>query len=260
LIHDDVMDGAATRRGRPSVHETFARDHHREQWLGEARRFGEGMGVLLGDLALVCAERELVDVATPVRVLWHEMQIELTMGQSLDLVSTAARDRDGRVARSIAILKSGRYTVTRPLQLGAAVAGRLDELAAPYAAIGDPLGEAFQLRDDLLGVFGDPARTGKPVGSDLTEGKATPLAAIAATRCRGREQALLARIGAPDLRPDEVDALCTLLETSGARAAVEHRVRRLGRRALDAIADAPIPPAARAGLRDLARRTLWRES
>ena len=176
LVHDDIMDGSATRRGLRTAHLAFGDRHDAAVWRGEARRFGEGVAILIGDLAHVYADRLMADTAAPVRAVWDELRIELNVGQYLDILGTARGDTDHEGARRIARYKSGKYTIERPLHVGAALAGRLDELQASLSAYGDPLGEAFQLRDDLLGAFGEEAATGKPVGDDLREGKPTPAA------------------------------------------------------------------------------------
>ncbi len=182
LVHDDVMDGSPTRRGAPTTHLAFADAHRAAGWRGEDRRFGEGAAILVGDMAHVYADVLLGDAPADAWAVWHELRLELDVGQYLDLLGTARADRDRDAARRIARYKSGKYTIERPLHVGAALAGRLGDLAGPLSAYGDPLGEAFQLRDDVLGAFGDPARTGKPVGQDLREGKPTPLLAAAAER------------------------------------------------------------------------------
>jgi geranylgeranyl diphosphate synthase type I len=182
LVHDDVMDGSDRRRGLPSIHRRFIDLHHEAGWHGEARRFGEGSAILVGDFAFVYADVLMASAPAVARPVFDELRIELCVGQYLDLAATAAGGRDPGQARRIEWYKSGKYTVERPLHLGAALAGRLHDLRAPLSAVGLPLGEAFQLRDDLLGVFGDPAVTGKPVGDDLREGKLTPLVASAASR------------------------------------------------------------------------------
>ena len=179
LIHDDVMDGSGTRRGLDAVHQRFIRAHRDGGWRGEPRRFGEGIAILVGDFA--CTYADLLMRAAPAAALdvYDELRVELCVGQSLDLVGTAMRSTDVDDARRIATYKSAKYTVERPLHLGAALADRIDDLRPALSAIGLPLGEAFQLRDDLLGVFGEERVTGKPVGDDLREGKPTPLVALA---------------------------------------------------------------------------------
>ena len=171
LVHDDIMDGSDTRRGRDAVHRQFARRHEDESWRGPARRFGDGMAILVGDFALVYADILLRGAPADAQEIYDELRVELCVGQSLDLVGTATARTDAETARRISTYKSGKYTVERPLHLGAALAGRDEELSGPLSAIGLPMGEAFQLRDDVLGAFGETAVTGKPVGDDLLEGK-----------------------------------------------------------------------------------------
>ena len=235
LMHDDVMDGSPTRRGTRTIHVEFADRHERDGWRGEARRFGEGVAILVGDLAAVYADRLMLDAPAAARRVWHELEIELEVGQYLDVLGTARGGTDLATARRIARYKSGKYTIERPLHLGAALAGRLNELAGPLSAFGDPLGEAFQLRDDILGTFGDSARTGKPVGDDLREGKPTPLLAIATDRSTGADADLLARVGSLDLGDDEVVALQQLLVSTGAVEQIERSIHDLTDQAVAAI-------------------------
>jgi len=261
LMHDDVMDGSATRRGIPTIHVEFTGEHRRGAWRGEGRRFGEGVAILVGDLAGVYADR-LLDGAPPdARRVWDELKIELNVGQYLDVLGTARGGTDLATARRIARYKSGKYTIERPLHLGAALAGRLDELRPAFSAYGDPLGEAFQLRDDVLGSFGDAAITGKPVGEDLREGKPTPMLAIAVERTKAGSPgaALLARVGAPDLTDEEIDELQSLLETSGARQRAELTIQALTEQAITAIGTAPVTAEARSALVALARYVAARE-
>jgi geranylgeranyl diphosphate synthase type I len=227
LVHDDVMDGSATRRGASTVHVEFDSLHAVSGWRGESRRFGEGVAILIGDLAEVYADR-LMSATTPEAFsVWNELKIELNVGQYLDVLGTARGGTDIATARRIARYKSGKYTIERPLHVGAALAGRLGDLEAALSAYGEPLGEAFQLRDDILGAFGDEALTGKPVGDDLLEGKPTPLLAIANERAAGADAELLGRVGRPDLTPDEVAAIQDLLMRCGARAEIEGSIAAL---------------------------------
>jgi geranylgeranyl diphosphate synthase type I len=261
LIHDDVMDGSDMRRGSDAVHRHFVREHVNARWRGEPRRFGEGMAILVGDFACVYAD-VLIRGAPPDAVaIYDELRIELCVGQSLDLVGTARATADPVAARRIATYKSGKYTVERPLHLGAALAGRLDALAQPLSDVGLPLGEAFQLRDDVLGVFGDEDVTGKPVGDDLREGKLTPLVAIATERVGDDpdDAVLLARLGAPDLDPLEVRALQELFVRSGALAKVERAIERLVGEARAALARTDLIGDARERLDDLATYIAWRD-
>jgi geranylgeranyl diphosphate synthase type I len=256
LIHDDVMDGSGTRRNRDTIHVAFAREHRERGWRGESRRFGEGVAVLLGDLAFVYADQLMAGAPADALRLYTELRIELTIGQYLDLLGAARGDVDEEGSRRIAHYKTAKYTIERPLHLGAALAGRFGELGPALSAFGLPLGEAFQLRDDLLGVLGDEAVTGKPVGDDLREGKATPVLALAVAEVRRRRDhpaaRLLARVGAPDLGQDEVQALRALLVATGAVAEAERRVERLVAEARHALAEVALTPPARQALSELA--------
>lgn len=250
LIHDDVMDASDTRRGRPSVHRRFQAMHEVERLRGDGARFGEGLAILAGDLAFVLADVLLAEIPPAAREVWNELRVELTMGQWVDVVAAACGDRSTETARWIAAYKSGRYTVERPMHLGAALADRPD-LCAGFSAIGEPLGQAFQLRDDLLGVVGDPAQTGKPVGADLRDGKATLLLAFATALADDTGRRQLARIGAPDLGDDELDELRELLVRCGAIDAVEHEIEALVNRAQQALERCSLHPPAGEALRGL---------
>jgi geranylgeranyl diphosphate synthase type I len=185
LVHDDVMDDSHTRRGMETVHWAFRDRHAAAGWAGEGRRFGEGVAILIGNIAFVYADILLAGAPPAAIKVFGELRLEVNIGQYLDLLGTARRDASLELAERICQYKTGKYTIERPLHLGAALADRLDDLAPWYSAYGMPLGEAFQLRDDLLGVFGDSSLTGKPVGEDLREGKPTALYALARRRASG---------------------------------------------------------------------------
>jgi len=259
LVHDDVMDGSAVRRGQAAVHRRFINRHDSLEWRGEARRFGEGAAILVGDFAFVYADMLFGEAPPVARQVFDELRVELCVGQYLDLEGTATASSDGAQAARIARYKSGKYTVERPLHLGAALAGQLDDLRQPLSAVGLPLGEAFQLRDDLLGVFGDSTITGKPVGDDLREGKLTPLLAAAATRVDGAGARVLGRIGQPDLTPADVEAVQALLVDCGACDEVEGAIEGLVGEALAALDATPITCEARAALQELATYVAWRD-
>ena len=249
LIHDDIMDGSSTRRSMETIHVLFEERHALDGWRGEGRRFGEGVGVLVGDLAFVYADKLLAGAPDAALDVFTELRIEVNVGQYLDLVGTARGVTGEETARRISLFKSGKYTVERPLHLGAALAGRLDELAGPLSAYGLPLGEAFQLRDDLLGAFGDESVTGKPVGEDLREGKPTLLYAAARSRV---DHPLLDRYGAPSLSDAEVSDLQDLLVGSGAVAHVEATIEARVREALVALDVVGLAAEARIALAELA--------
>jgi geranylgeranyl diphosphate synthase type I len=251
LMHDDVMDGSSTRRGERTVHVTFDDLHRENGWRSESRRFGEGVAILIGDLAEVYADRLMAAAPPAAFAVWNELKIELNIGQYLDIIGAAGGDVDLETARRIARYKSGKYTIERPLHVGAALAGRLDDLAEPLSRYGAPLGDAFQLRDDILGTFGDSARTGKPVGDDLREGKPTPLLAIARARATAAQHEILSRVGSLDLDSAEIIEM-QAFEDTGARESVERTIAELTEQAIDALATAPLEGRALDALRDLA--------
>ncbi|MGH9243677.1 MAG: polyprenyl synthetase family protein [Acidimicrobiales bacterium] len=258
LVHDDVMDGSATRRGARAAHLEFAARHSLARWRGEPRRFGDAVAILVGDIAHVYADRVLAAAPAAVQDVWHELRIELNVGQFLDVLGTARGDRQRDRAHLIARYKSGKYSIERPLHLGAALAGRFEALRDPLSAFGDPLGEAFQLRDDLLGAFGDERLTGKPVGDDLREGKPTPLLAVAAERATPGQAAMLDRVGDRGLTADSVAAVQDVLVATGALDEVELTISRLTARALAALERIPITDDAKAALAELANFVAWR--
>jgi geranylgeranyl diphosphate synthase type I len=253
------MDNADTRRGAPAVHTEATEVHRARSWRGEARRVGEGVAILVGDFAFVYADQLASVLSTDARRLYDELRIELCVGQYLDLAATASGERDPAVARRIEWYKSGKYTVERPLHLGAAMAGRADDLTGPLSEFGLPLGEAFQMRDDLLGVFGDPARTGKPVGDDLREGKLTPLVAATAARADAAGRGLLERIGTPELTDADIAALQEVMVECGAVAELETAIEGLVGQSLTALDRAPVTDEARVALRELGNFVAWRD-
>ena len=254
LVHDDVMDGSGTRRGLPTVHIAFERRHHDASWRGEGRRFGEGAAILVGDLAFVLADRLLAGASRAAWDVWDELRLEVNVGQYLDMLHTAKGEPTVASAQRICTYKTAKYTIERPLHLGAALAGAVDDgTRAALTGYGLPLGEAFQLVDDLLGAFGDPSRTGKPVGDDLREGKPTRMLALALERAVGDDLTLLrSRVGAPDLTDDEVLAILGVLESTGARADAEAAVADLADTSLRAAAKLPVTGEARTALTEIA--------
>ena len=247
LVHDDIMDDSTRRHGLACLHVDFAGRHHQRGWRGESRRFGDGAAILIGDLAFVYADQLLRGAPTDALDVFTELRLEVNVGQYLDLVGTAVHHPTADQARTIAVYKSGKYTIERPLHLGAALAGRLADLAGPYTAFGVPLGEAFQLRDDLLDAFGDSAVLGKEVGEDMRSGKPTTLLAVARARASAAALAVLDDPVVPDFA-----AVQEILEVTGARASVEERVESLRASALEALTPAPITDEARRELAALA--------
>ena len=235
LVHDDVMDASRTRRGMDSVHVQFINEHARHGWRGEDRRFGEGVAILVGDLAFVYADLLLADVNSVAAAIFTELRIEVNIGQYLDLVGTVRGTPTVEAARRICQYKSGKYTIERPLHLGAALAERLQDFERPLTNFGLPLGEAFQLRDDLLGALGDGERTKKPVGDDLREGKPTALVARAVEAANPAQRKVLTSLGDPDLDTDGVAAIQAVLRETGAAAAVEADIAVLRALAVESI-------------------------
>ena len=242
LFHDDVMDDAASRRGTPTTHTVFAATHAAAEWAGESRRFGEGVAILVGDLAFVMADQLLLDAPRDAWVIWNELRTELNIGQLLDIVGSVRGDRRLDKAERICRYKSGKYTVERPLHLGAVLAApeRAGELLPALSAYGLPLGDAFQIRDDVMGAFGDEAITGKPVGGDLREGKPTPLLARAVAAATPAQRAVLDEVGSPDLDDDDIADMQQVIVDTGALAALEAQIAMLTDQAIAAIEVAPI--------------------
>jgi geranylgeranyl diphosphate synthase, type I len=269
LVHDDVIDDSSTRRGRPTAHIRFAALHRDRDWRGSADRFGISAAILLGDLALTWADDIVfrVDLSPEaqrrIRRVWGDIRTEVLGGQYLDIVAEASAAESIASAMNVDIFKTARYTVSRPLQLGAAAAADRPDVQDLFQQFGTDLGIAFQLRDDVLGVFGDPAVTGKPSGDDLRSGKRTVLIAeavqLADTSDPLAANLLRSSIGA-QLTDAQVAELRDVIESVGALAAAEDRIATLTRRALDMLAAAPINPAAKSGLSELARQATNRSA
>lgn len=259
LIHDDVMDRSDSRRGKPAIHKQFEFLHRDQRMHGDAEHFGAAAAILIGDLALAWTDTLYyesgfdTDALARGKAVLDDMRTELMAGQYLDVLEQARGG--GSVDRALRVMryKTTAYTIERPLHLGAALAGADAATFAAYTSFGVPLGEAFQLRDDLLGVFGDSDETGKPAGDDLREGKRTVLIAIAQERATDTERARLAAlIGNPLLDADGVAEVRDVLERTGARAEVESRIADQRDRALSALDTAAITVDGAAMLRALA--------
>ncbi|MFD0558744.1 geranylgeranyl diphosphate synthase type I [Stackebrandtia endophytica] len=244
LIHDDLMDDSDTRRGEPSVHRRFANRHSTENWAGPAEEFGAASAILLGDLCMTWSDELFSGAGMPAERIsaarddFDAMRTEVCAGQFLDVLNQVQRDNSIERALKVARYKSAKYTIERPLLMGAALAGGSDRLREIYSAYGLPLGEAFQLRDDVLGVFGDPEQTGKPAGDDLREGKHTFLIASAyqASDQAGR-RLLDGSLGDPELSDSGIEALRELITATGALATTEERIDRLADQSAQALRD-----------------------
>jgi geranylgeranyl diphosphate synthase type I len=249
VVHDDIMDASEQRRGEPAVHV----------------KQGQSVAILVGDLALVLADDLFMtsgfdagDMARAFTV-YSEMRQQVIAGQFLDVMAAQQVVITQDQARLIATMKSGGYSVEKPLLLGATLGHGSDALRGALCAFGEPLGEAFQLRDDLLGVFGDPANVGKPVGADIREGKRN-LLFVKTLESLGPSDRLdfASRWGGDSLRPEDVDDLRNIIETSGARAATEKLIEDLRSEAAEALAGAPMDDDSRSSLMLLASAAIDR--
>lgn len=267
LIHDDIIDASRTRRGHPAAHVTYAERHRARLFTGDPDAFGTGTAILIGDLAMIWADVLVrgsglpADAQARVSPVWSAVRSEVMYGQLLDLISQASGAEDVDTALRVNRYKTASYTVERPLQFGAAIAGAQGELVAAYRAFGADVGIAFQLRDDLLGVFGDPTVTGKPSGDDLREGKRTVLLATALRRADEHDPDaagfLRAKIGT-DLSGDEVTRIRTILVDVGAVDDVERQIAQRVDRAMAALESSSATSPAKQQLAEMAIRVTRR--
>ncbi len=273
LVHDDIMDNSDTRRGMPSAHRRFEALHRESNWLGSPAAFGQSSALLLGDLLLSWSDEifadglsKLTDLRARIaaRSEFNLMRTEVTVGQYLDILEENAWARQPEAellprAQRVIVYKSAKYSVEAPLAIGASLGGGTIAQLSALRDFGLPLGVAFQLRDDVLGVFGDPALTGKPSGDDLREGKRTVLIALAREKLPANARRLLDELlGDPELSDEQVELLQNTITESGALDALEAVIEQNTRQALDAIAEAPISRAAKAQLTALADTVIRR--
>lgn len=272
LIHDDIMDESDRRRGNPSTHKHFEHLHSSGPYGHRAQKFGESAGILIGDLALVEANTTMrisleavgADARTQAGRIFDLMQAEVTIGQFLDVqaqVSEFGVDPEIDLARAMTIIraKSARYSVEHPMTLGAALAGAEADRLEMWSAFGLPLGEAFQLRDDVLGVFGSAKETGKPSGDDLREGKRTVMIAFTMAHADDIARQVVKRsLGQPGLREEDVDRLRGIIESSGALAKVESLIAELSARADAALEQLGLSPSDQLMLQTLADAAIHR--
>jgi geranylgeranyl diphosphate synthase type I len=258
LVHDDYMDASDTRRGRPTTHRGLAAEHRRDGWRGDPEQYGAAAAILLGDLLLSWSDELLRRCGLPLgRVadaldLLDRCRSEVITGQFLDVSVQARGSADVDAAMTVLRYKSAKYSVERPLHIGAALAGASAEQLRQLSAFGLPLGEAFQLRDDLLGVFGDPSTTGKPAGDDLVEGKRTVLVAMALDGASPQDAARLDAALGSDLSADQIAELRRIIDDSGAHRQVEAVISELAARAAQALSGAAFDTHARDVLLELA--------
>jgi geranylgeranyl diphosphate synthase type I len=260
LFHDDVMDGSLTRRGEPTTNAKFEASHGANKLAGESRRFGDGVAILVGDLAYVYSDQLMRNASPQAWTIWNELRIELNFGQYLDMLGSAMNERRREKAERICRYKSGKYTIERPLHLGALLAAptRGAELIPVLSTYGLPLGDAFQMRDDVLGAFGDTAITGKPVGDDLREGKPTPLMAIATARANAAQLNELQLVGNQDLTPEQIARVQEVIRETGALDELETVITRLTDEAIAAVQHVPFTQSVRDELITLAEYVSWR--
>ncbi|RXZ68384.1 polyprenyl synthetase family protein [Agromyces albus] len=268
LVHDDIIDSSDTRRGAPSAHRLFEQLHDDSGWAGSAPGFGRASAILLGDLLLGWSD-ELLDEglsalpdrasARAARAEFVRMRTEVTAGQYLDVLEERAwltkPDSEQRLrAERVIVYKAAKYSVEAPLTIGGAIAGATSAQLESLREFGLPLGIAYQLRDDLLGVFGDPDVTGKPSGDDLREGKRTVLIAIARERLAPGQRRLLDELlGDPELDAEQVGMLQSTIRQCGAVDEIERIIAEHVARATAVLAEAPLSRDARAELGSLAK-------
>ena len=266
LIHDDVMDGSDTRRGSPSIHRSLEQLHTTRHWHGSATDFGTAGAILLGDMCLTWSDQLLFESGLPptdllrAKPIFDVMRTELMAGQYLDVIEQAQGDTTVQRALHVARYKSAKYTIERPLHLGVSLAGDRPDLIASLSAFGLPLGEAFQLRDDVLGVFGDPAVTGKPAGDDIRDGKRTLLVAAALESADANETAVLQRaLGNADLSAEGVEQARAIIIDTKALDKAEEQISRLADQASEALGRADLANGAAAVLAELATAATQRK-
>lgn len=265
LVHDDLVDNSDTRRGQPAAHRALQSAHRAAGWTGDSDAFGRSGAILLGDLLVAWSDDLLEEglrgspTADETRRAYAQMRRDVTIGQFLDVAEESAYtvhpdDTHAERALRVASYKSARYSIQQPLQIGAALGGAAPAQSDALGRFGHDVGMAFQLRDDVLGVFGDSAVTGKPVGDDLREGKRTVLVAYAREAVSPRErQAIDERLGDPALDTEQIGILQRTIVDSGALARTEELIAHYARRADLALAEAPLRADAVDELRALAR-------
>ena len=278
LVHDDLLDQSDTRRGAPSIHKRFETLHKDKQWAGAPERFGIAGSVLVGDLMLGWSSEIFGnallhspnrEIESACRDEFSLMRVEVMAGQYLDVLEENAattrpvKEGVGRAEKEI-LYKTAKYSIEAPLRIGAAFAGADQSTLGVFTQFGIPLGIAFQLRDDILGVFGDPSVTGKPAGDDLREGKRTVLVALtrealteqAPSMADSFEELLTSR----ELDAQQIAFMQKLIQESGALEKTERMITELADRSLDSLEASNLEPVAKAALKSLALKVINRDA
>jgi geranylgeranyl diphosphate synthase type I len=259
LVHDDFMDNADTRRGLPTVHKYLEQHYSQSDYTGDIQHFSHSVAILAGDFAFTYADRFARALPQRCIEIYDVLKVELFAGQQMDLDAVYRKSISRENISLIAQYKSGKYTIERPLHLGALLADPNADLSK-WSAFGSPLGEAFQLRDDVLGIFGDEKQTGKPVGDDIREGKFTLLIAEALEKISPQEKTLVERRGASDITEAEIREIISIIDSSGALKQVEIRIQELYDISMDALESLELTDEMMSFARYLARYVCWREA
>jgi len=278
LVHDDLLDQSDTRRGAPAIHKRFETLHKEKSWAGAPERFGVAGSVLVGDLMLGWSSEIFGnallhspnrEIESACRDEFSLMRVEVMAGQYLDVLeenAAATRPVSEGVGRAekVILYKTAKYSIEAPLRIGAAFAGADPAKLSQFTQFGIPLGIAFQLRDDILGVFGDPSVTGKPAGDDLREGKRTVLVALTLEALTERSPSMAESfeelLTSRELDTHQIAFMQKLIQDSGALAKTERMIVELGDRSLESLDAANLEESAKATLKALALKVISRDA
>lgn len=269
LIHDDIIDASATRRGLPTVHVAFSAEHSAAGWSGNADSYGRSQAILLGDIALAWADEMFsealvacptmsIDLYRRAHAVWADMKTEVLGGQMLDVHAEATNASDLDTPARVNRFKTAAYTIERPVHLGAVLAGAATETISALRTFGVSMGIAYQLVDDMLGVFGNPEVTGKPSGDDIREGKRTLLINYALNEASPSDAEELSRVLGAELDAEQLARSRDILTASGAVNHVQEEIERLTSEGLAALDHAALYAAGEKTLRGLAGRAVDR--
>ena len=278
LVHDDLLDQSDTRRGAPAIHKRFETLHKDKKWAGAPERFGVAGSVLVGDLMLGWSSEIFGnallhspnrEIESACRDEFSLMRVEVMAGQYLDVLeenAAATRPVSEGVGRAekVILYKTAKYSIEAPLRIGAAFAGADPAKLHEFTKFGIPLGVAFQLRDDILGVFGDPSVTGKPAGDDLREGKRTVLVALTLEALTERSPSMAESfeelLTSRELDAHQIAFMQKLIQDSGALEKTERMIIELGDRSLESLEAASLEDSAKATLKALALKVISRDA